>query len=502
MEVRCVRCQAGYHFEDALVSRQGTLVECADCGHQFSIGRSGAPGTDQWRVDTPRGQLVFHVLRELQQSILVEDVGPQDRLSVDGFPARPLGSIPELASLFTQTPRLLPDEALRLCHKTSRRTPPGGFRVRIESQSGCTTVEAGDVAAPPAPHPPQPSAGDTATSTRPVPSLDLLDESDEVQAFFQAGSALTSADEAPSVRRYSTDDDEGQGAGKEVEADGEEKENRSSSPRVRAQYHRLVGAVTLGGVLLAGAGLIRYWGQHRQSGAQQLQMKTQGLEAAPEGPPDTPGGREGTPLAQPPALPAQPLAAPPAQDEEPPLAAEPARQAPQEPAPAPALSVPETQVQPPETPVQAAAARSVSGRPAQPLVGARPAPVTPAQSQPEQTPQRWETLQATADRLWAAGARGQALGLYWQLLRHAPRGSSYQSHAAMRIAEYQNQLAAERGATPGTHPTPARGSAANPPDAQRSGAAEAPPTDQVLLGGSAADGPSVPGSAARSVPGD
>lgn len=41
MEVRCERCDTEYEFDDALVTERGVPVKCTQCGHLFTVFRSG-----------------------------------------------------------------------------------------------------------------------------------------------------------------------------------------------------------------------------------------------------------------------------------------------------------------------------------------------------------------------------------------------------------------------------------------------------------------------------
>lgn len=90
------------------------------------------------------------------------------------------------------------------------------------------------------------------------------------------------------------------------------------------------------------------------------------------------------------------------------------------------------------------------------------------------------TLQDSADYLWMKGERAAAVGLYRRLLRLAPPGSSYQSYAGMRIAEYDGEPTSaspvpESSSVADSSPAPG-GSAAPEPAAPEPAAPEPTPS--------------------------
>ncbi len=115
MDVRCERCQTEYEVEDASVSDLGTEVQCSDCGHLFTVKRTGgqAPsattmpvssegdGAPSWQLVTTFGQT--HDVRDLTQLhkwIIERRVTRNDKISPDGQSWQTLGAMAELVPFF------------------------------------------------------------------------------------------------------------------------------------------------------------------------------------------------------------------------------------------------------------------------------------------------------------------------------------------------------------------------------------------------------------------
>ena len=136
MDVRCERCATEYEFDDALVSERGTTVECTNCGHKFKVfaAQKGTGAPERWVVRTAAGrELVYTSLRDLQKGIARGQVGPEDQLSRDNQPSRPLGAIAELEPFFQSTGKpgtsgqRGPNTLSGVAPPPNVRTAPGGL---------------------------------------------------------------------------------------------------------------------------------------------------------------------------------------------------------------------------------------------------------------------------------------------------------------------------------------------------------------------------------------
>jgi predicted Zn finger-like uncharacterized protein len=141
MDVRCDRCSTEYEFDDALVSDRGTTVECTNCGHKFKVYplRRGSGAQERWVVRTGSGrELVYTSLRDLQAGIARGQIGPEDLLSRENYPTRPLGSIAELE------PFLNPDRGFRAAAYSRPAAtlagvaPPPNLDARASARSATT----------------------------------------------------------------------------------------------------------------------------------------------------------------------------------------------------------------------------------------------------------------------------------------------------------------------------------------------------------------------------
>lgn len=120
MDVRCEGCKTDYEFDDVLLSARGTSVKCTKCGNIFRVHPPAGVSEDRWSVVVGGTEtLEFNALRELQRAIKTGKVAREDVLSRKGLPARALGQVIELDSLFRRR------DALQL---TSSEHPPDPSR--------------------------------------------------------------------------------------------------------------------------------------------------------------------------------------------------------------------------------------------------------------------------------------------------------------------------------------------------------------------------------------
>lgn len=120
MDVRCEGCKTDYEFDDVLLSARGTSVKCTKCGNIFRVRPPSGVSEDRWSVGLASGETVeFTALRDLQRAIKNGKVSREDVLTRKGLPARALGQVIELDSLFRRR------ETLQL---TSSDAPPDPSR--------------------------------------------------------------------------------------------------------------------------------------------------------------------------------------------------------------------------------------------------------------------------------------------------------------------------------------------------------------------------------------
>lgn len=111
MDVKCENCSTEYEFDDAKVTVAGITVKCTHCGHLFRVAR--APSTDapaaapatrtrHWMIRNRHGEIrEFRDLSTLQQWIVARKVSREDEISKTGETWKKLGSIVELAGVFS-----------------------------------------------------------------------------------------------------------------------------------------------------------------------------------------------------------------------------------------------------------------------------------------------------------------------------------------------------------------------------------------------------------------
>ncbi|MCG5053977.1 MAG: zinc-ribbon domain-containing protein [Myxococcales bacterium] len=111
MDVRCERCATEYELDDDAVPAGGCPVQCATCGHTFTVSRVPAaamaeaalpsPPAAEWLLETSDGRLHrFRNLTSLQKWIIERKVTREDKISRTGQAWRRLGEIVELAPFF------------------------------------------------------------------------------------------------------------------------------------------------------------------------------------------------------------------------------------------------------------------------------------------------------------------------------------------------------------------------------------------------------------------
>ncbi|MGK0357905.1 MAG: putative Zn finger-like uncharacterized protein [Bradymonadia bacterium] len=111
MDVKCENCSTEYEFDDSKVTAAGITVKCTHCGHLFRVSRpiqaadppaSPAPRSRHWVIRNRQGEVrEFRDLSTLQQWIVARKVSREDEISKTGETWKKLGSIVELAGVFS-----------------------------------------------------------------------------------------------------------------------------------------------------------------------------------------------------------------------------------------------------------------------------------------------------------------------------------------------------------------------------------------------------------------
>ena len=111
MDVKCENCSTEYEFDDAKVTAAGITVKCTHCGHLFRVSRrskvaeapaTAAPRSRHWMIRNRHGEIrEFRDLSTLQQWIVARKVARDDEISKTGETWKKLGSIVELAGVFS-----------------------------------------------------------------------------------------------------------------------------------------------------------------------------------------------------------------------------------------------------------------------------------------------------------------------------------------------------------------------------------------------------------------
>lgn len=111
MDVKCENCSTEYEFDDSKVTAAGITVKCTHCGHLFRVSRrteaadppaSPAPRSRHWMIRNRQGEIrEFRDLSTLQQWIVAHKVSREDEISKTGETWKKLGSIVELAGVFS-----------------------------------------------------------------------------------------------------------------------------------------------------------------------------------------------------------------------------------------------------------------------------------------------------------------------------------------------------------------------------------------------------------------
>ncbi len=110
MDVICQNCGTEYDFDETLVSERGTTVKCTQCAHLFKVYRPGGGDARPWSIRHRDGrEELVPTLRDLQKLIATGQLSEFDEIARQGDPFKPLGSIAELASFFSQARASRPD---------------------------------------------------------------------------------------------------------------------------------------------------------------------------------------------------------------------------------------------------------------------------------------------------------------------------------------------------------------------------------------------------------
>lgn len=112
MDVICQNCGTEYDFDETLVSERGTTVKCTQCAHLFKVYRPGGGDARPWSIRHRDGrEELVPTLRDLQKLIATGHLSEFDEIARQGDAFKPLGSIAELASFFSQARASRPDSS-------------------------------------------------------------------------------------------------------------------------------------------------------------------------------------------------------------------------------------------------------------------------------------------------------------------------------------------------------------------------------------------------------
>ncbi|MBP7682276.1 MAG: zinc-ribbon domain-containing protein [Deltaproteobacteria bacterium] len=112
MDVICQNCGTEYDFDETLVSERGTTVKCTQCAHLFKVYRPGGGDARPWSIRHRDGrEELVPTLRDLQKLIATNVLSEFDEIARQGDAYKPLGSIAELATFFSQARASRPDSS-------------------------------------------------------------------------------------------------------------------------------------------------------------------------------------------------------------------------------------------------------------------------------------------------------------------------------------------------------------------------------------------------------
>jgi len=101
MQVTCQRCGTEYDFDETLAAAAGTRVRCTTCGNLFLVRANQAAA--HWVIQRADGTtLQIEQLAMVSHLIRTGQLSRTDRISREGEPAKSLGEIAELVSIFDQ----------------------------------------------------------------------------------------------------------------------------------------------------------------------------------------------------------------------------------------------------------------------------------------------------------------------------------------------------------------------------------------------------------------